>query len=278
MNKYAPIEQIIAKLDNDFNLDNSDWIPRIATWAIEAMSQLKVLKTERKRRKLIVNNRIVKSACNLEIVGLKVYDSRGCEIEELSEKTGSGCSNAPSSTGELPKEISGVGGFDGIGVSEQYANDITPYDAVSVHVNEYPPKDSRVVNQFVATPHKRCDKNYVIVDCHTIELNFDADEIYIESDEVATMYSDYFKAEVPVIPNNGLLIEAIGYYCLYKIMCRGIKHPVFNFSQNGGTNPWYMWINLKEQAKRSVTNDSVDTSKAGNEWRSFFYNYTFPER
>ena len=45
--KYRPIEHIIAKLDNDFNLDNSDWIPRIAVWTIEAMSQLKCLATEK---------------------------------------------------------------------------------------------------------------------------------------------------------------------------------------------------------------------------------------
>ena len=44
------VERIIAKIDNDFNPDTSDWIPRVAAWSIDAMSQLKVLSTERKKR------------------------------------------------------------------------------------------------------------------------------------------------------------------------------------------------------------------------------------
>lgn len=43
------IERIIAKIDNDFNPDNSDWIPRVAAWCIDAMSQIDVLPTEKYR-------------------------------------------------------------------------------------------------------------------------------------------------------------------------------------------------------------------------------------
>ena len=52
------VELIIAKIDNDFNPDTSDWIPRVAAWAIDAMSQLKLLSTERKKRTLKVIDRI----------------------------------------------------------------------------------------------------------------------------------------------------------------------------------------------------------------------------
>ena len=36
-NPNTNIEHIIAKIDNDFNIDHSDWIPRVAAWAIEAL-------------------------------------------------------------------------------------------------------------------------------------------------------------------------------------------------------------------------------------------------
>ena len=36
------IERIIAKIDNDFNPDNSDWIPRVGAWTIDAMNMLKI--------------------------------------------------------------------------------------------------------------------------------------------------------------------------------------------------------------------------------------------
>ena len=36
-NVNTNVEHIIAKIDNDFNPDNSDWIPRVGTWVIDAM-------------------------------------------------------------------------------------------------------------------------------------------------------------------------------------------------------------------------------------------------
>ena len=33
-NKTITIEHIIGKLDNDFNPDGSDWIPRVPAWCV----------------------------------------------------------------------------------------------------------------------------------------------------------------------------------------------------------------------------------------------------
>lgn len=277
MDKYTPIEHIIAKLDNDFNLDNSDWIPRVAAWTIEAMSQIKALKKVKKKHKLKVKNRIAKTLCCIEKQGLKVYDSRGCEIDEADNKPKCGkCCSSP--TGEHPKEHNHNGGFGGFDVSDAYEDGRTPYDGFQIHTTKYPPHDARIVDRFVIRPGANVDRNYTLVDCNTIELNFDDTCITVEYDDVPTIYSEYFQADVPVIPNNGLLIEAIGYYCLYKMLCRGMKHPVFNLGASQyGTNPYYMWIQLKDKAKRSVDNDEFDEriDKASAQWRGYFYNYTF---
>ena len=45
--KNTQLERLIAKIDNDFNPDNSDWIPRVGAWAIDAMSQINVLPKEK---------------------------------------------------------------------------------------------------------------------------------------------------------------------------------------------------------------------------------------
>ena len=57
-NQSTNIEHIIAKLDNDFNIDHSDYIPRVAAWVIEALSILKCNITETKKIKIKVNDRI----------------------------------------------------------------------------------------------------------------------------------------------------------------------------------------------------------------------------
>jgi len=45
------------------------------------------------------------------------------------------------------------------------------------------------------------------------------------------------------------------------MLCRGYKHPVFNLNASQyGTNPYYIWNQLKEEAKRSVLNNNADDS------------------
>ena len=37
------LDRLIGKVDNDFNISESDWIPRVAAWTIDALSQMKLL-------------------------------------------------------------------------------------------------------------------------------------------------------------------------------------------------------------------------------------------
>ena len=96
------LERIIAKIENDFNPDNSDWIPRVAAWTIDAMAQLKVFNTIKKQRTLSVNERIAISPCPISEQGFAVYDSNGCKINKLDSKNNRCCS---SFTGDNVKRI-----------------------------------------------------------------------------------------------------------------------------------------------------------------------------
>lgn len=255
-NVNTNVERIIAKIDNDFNPDNSDWIPRVAAWVIDAMSQLDVLRVKRKKKKLIVKDRIAYSECPLVGSNIKVYDSRGCEIKEAGDSTDcDGCS----STGESASGTSGAvakitpSTLDAIETGNKQAPDYVIANTVN---DKYP---FRYNVQHYTLGNRAKDYNYVIVGNDKIELNFDTDSIFVESDYIETTCSERFGCELPVIPNNGLLIEAIAYYCIYKMLCRGYKHPVFNLQASQyGTNPYFMWTQLKDEAKRSVINSNID--------------------
>ena len=52
------IERLVAKVDNDFNISESDWIPRVAAWTIDALSQMKILPSVKKKRQLEVSDKI----------------------------------------------------------------------------------------------------------------------------------------------------------------------------------------------------------------------------
>lgn len=268
------IERIIAKIDNDFNPDNSDWIPRVGAWTIDAMNMLKVLRKKKKRTKLIVKDKIAYSNCSFDNVNIKVFDSNGCEIKEAGEGQSCECSLFTGNEIEIiPSDTSDT--TDIIIQNPVY----TPDNVIAETVNtkDYPSRYN-IVEQDYQNKHR--NRNYIIIDENKIELNFNTDYIYIEQDEIETVRSKIYGCEMPVIPNNGILIEAITYYCMYKMLCRGYKHPIFNLhASQYGTNPYYMWQQMKDEAARSVMFDEQgEVVEDGNIWQSAFYNQTFKPR
>ena len=244
--KQVPLSRLIGKVDNDFNLSESDWIPRVGAWVTDALSQMKCLPMERKRRTLEVSNRIANFPCQLNPTEVKVYDSRGCEIKQLDANKQSCCS--------------------GLG-AENPNSEIAIFDSSNkTGINTM--KIANIVNP--------TNKNFVLAG-NNIELNFDADYIVVESYEVATYHDDYFDCDVPYIYDNGLLLEALAWYILFKYLSRGSKHPVYSLtSPNQTINPYNQWMLFRSKAMSSVKFDLMNGNDEG--WRNFFYNSTFDPR
>lgn len=271
-NSKITIEHIIAKIDNDFNPDNSDWIPRVAAWCTDAMSQLKVLNKVDKAVKYTVKDRIAKSPCCFDNI-VKVLDENGCEIKRVNDSI-EWCTSCSSLTGgEEQSNYNESCNPNGSKTREILYNPNAKEDIVfSEHVNTIVERERHNVRVVNVAPRK--ERNYIASN-QVIELNFDTSFITVVSKQVETTYSDYYKCEIPVIPNNGLLAEALAYYCMYKMLCRGYKHPVFNLhASQYGTNPYDMWMRLKDRAKTSVINDSQEDDNG--EWRRFFINSMLP--
>ena len=243
------IQRLIGKVDNDFNISESDWIPRVAAWVIDALSQLRVLPMEKKRRTLEVSERIALFPCELTIQELRVFDKYGNEIangeDDKCEKRK--CNNSSTGGEEQTIGVTDVNGKDGPS-STVLAKVVLPNQNHKFYVSE-----------------------------NNIELNFDTDKIEVESYEVATYHDDYYDCEVPYIYDNGLLLEALSWYILFKYLSRGSKHPVYDLkSQNQNTNPYAQWMFLKNKAKQSVLKDISKGRDDG--WNNFFYNSTFLPR
>lgn len=239
-----PIQRLIGKIDNDFNISESDWIPRVAAWVIDALSQMQILPMEKKRRKLEVSNRVAQFPCTMNAKELRVFDKNGREIPELNSDNSCGCGNYRNTTSQ---EIAVIDDNNKTGI-----NFMT-----------------------VGTISCPSDRNFVL-DCNNIELNFDTDEIEVESYEVATYHDDYYDCEVPYIYDNGLLLEALAWYVLFKYLSRGSKHTVYDLkSQNQVLNPYVQWNILRPKAAASV---KMDINKNTDGWNNFFYNSTFLPR
>lgn len=265
------IERIIAKIDNDFNPDNTDWIPRVAAWVTDALLQLDVNLTKRKRISLPIRNRIGISQYNLR--NAIIYDKCGNRIQEATANA-SDCPCSPS-TGNLEQTTTASATDTSETICNEDANN-APDQMVSEQIapNRYN------VYEF----ELGCDKqrNYVLIDDTKIELNFDTDCIQLEYDFIETQESELYGCELPMIPNDGVLIEALTYFCMYKMLTRGYKHPVMNLAASQyGTNPYYIWLQMKEQAKRSIINRNFDRDMddSSRMFRSALYIDTFdPKR
>ena len=267
------IERIIAKIDNDFNPDNTDWIPRVAAWVTDALLQLDVNLTKRKRISLPIRNRIGISQYNLR--NAIIYDKCGNRISEATANASDCPCNGSPSTGDLEQTTTASATDTSETICNEDAND-APNQMVSQQIapNRYN------IYEF----ELGCDKqrNYVLIDDTKIELNFDTDCIQLEYDFIETQESELYGCELPMIPNDGVLIEALTYFCIYKMLTRGYKHPVMNLAASQyGTNPYYIWLQMKEQAKRSIINRNFDRDMddSSRMFRSALYIDTFdPKR
>lgn len=270
------IERIIGKLDNDFNISESDWIPRVAAWTIDALSQMNCLPLERKRRIIPVHNKIGVLPCKPNGISIKVYTTCGNEIPNLRnagnmttletinpntwlhDNSNCNCDNSYHSNDRIcntkvinnyrtPEEIAVIDDINKSGV------DFMKIAKTKIEVN---------------------NPNFILID-NKIELNFDTNAILVETLETATYYDEYYDCDVPYIYDDGLLLEAVCWYILFKYLSRGSKHPVYSLDSNSQiTNPFVQWNTLRVRAAASVKialhNDSG--------WCNFFYNYTFLPR
>ena len=244
LNNQLTLQRLIGKVDNDFNISESDWIPRVAAWTIDALSQMKVLPMERKRRELEVSNRIAIFPCTITADELKVFDRNGIEVPNYNSLKDCRCPHDTiSSTGEQ------------IGITDPTARN--GWETVQV---------ANVVNP--------AGRNFVL-DGNNINLNFDTDKITVESYEVATYHDDYYDCECPYIYDDGLLLEALAWYVLFKYLSRGSKHTVYDLkSPSPVTNPFIQWNTLRPKAAASVKG-KLGSSEG---WNNFFYNSTFLPR
>lgn len=244
LKNQLPLQRLIAKIDNDFNISESDWIPRVAAWTIDALSQMQVLPMERKRRKLEVSNRIAQFPCTINAKELKVFDKNGCEIPELNSNNSCGCNSSRKS---IPQEIAIIDDTNKTGINFMQVG--------------------RVVSS---------NSHNFVLDGNNIELNFDTDEIEVETYETATYFDDYYQCDVPYIYDNGLLLEALAWYVIFKYLSRGSKHAVYSLTTNNQyLNPFVQWQLLKPKATASV---KIALKKDNEGWNNFFYNSTFLPR
>ena len=277
-NKYISVEQIVAKIDNDFNPDNSDWIPRVAAWCIDALQQLRLFNKVDKKLKLEVIDRVARTCCNLDVNDLRVYDEDGCEVDKAETIADWGCCGNPSTGEEIESDAANSAYTEvteTVGLQNNPSKGSDSSYMKTIQTKDYNARYNAIYDIEYNNKNNKNNHRYILADCNTIEINFDAKYIFVVYKAVQTIKSDAYGIELPTIPNNGTVIEALTMYCMYKMLCRGYKHPTLNLQASQyGTNPYYIWLQLKDKAKIEsiIDNQSEkDINESSRMFRSNFY-------
>lgn len=272
--KYIQLEAIIGRIDNDFNIDNSDWIPRIGIWTIAALQLIDGLSTSRVRKEYpLRNGSLVNKSLSIHKDNIKLFTEDGCEIKK-----------AP--LGEVrPKGDNQCAVEAADDLDADYNNDYMK------HVDmEFTP-DTMVIHEEDNHKHIGCggcgqggvkNRNSSIYKYAYINgsyvTNYYGRNIIAEYDDYELEYNETYNCKFPLVPNYSVIVEYIINFCMYKLLCRGYKHPVYNLSNNPSVNPYLIYKSLLPEAKRAILNNSQNMDAASDLMRSNFYINTFNPR
>lgn len=260
INHVLPLQRLIGKIDNDFNIDQSDWIPRVAAWTVDALSQLKCTPYTRIKKKYCTDDEgFIRLDNVVDIQSIKVYSTTGCEIKNLS---GSNFLHTPYK--QLNKIYNDTSAIDGGRWTDE---------EIAVFIGDNDAARRMMIGRVCADNRY----NFVIVGDDKLQANVSNTNLIVDYVTVATYYDEYFNDQVPFVYDNGDLLEALAWYCLMKILQRGYKHQVFSLTGQEPVNPYVQWNKIKDKATASVRHDLFDASK-NTGWNNFFYNSTFLPR
>jgi len=82
----------------------------------------------------------------------------------------------------------------------------------------------------------------------TIEVSFETGEVVVHYLKLPSEYDTELEVDVPLVPDNEYVLDALSWYLLYHILLRGYKHPSITWEQ-----ALEMWENKKWSARNRST-------------------------
>lgn len=254
MTNYITVNDIIAQMDNDFGFDNSDWIPRMAMWCRSALSEIGItMELYPRFEKVHVDSehcfRLPDDLSKL----IYIFSEEGCIISKKDYMR-------PLARGRCDYEDASV-----IDITNLRKN--TVFSEIGEVI--------RVRTKFGSMPIgdcKHCSSQYIYIGNRSFRLTGNHDHVFILY--YSNTPSD--RAEEVRIPDIIEVVEAVKWYCLWKILGRGGKHPVYSLGGANQTNPqWQFMFRYKDIAKAkyiksSMTEDVYDGITR--DWVSSLYN------
>jgi len=263
--KLTEVDEVIARLDNDFNINKGDYIPRFPQWVYQCLSDLELIYglVPAAHVGYVENNQC---ALPEDLEHLTMIEYKGHRLERKSK--GNPTFKEDNSVSDYIAYIQTDIGLDiEVNTENITVSDIlggTKLDIKSIHV-----KDTSSA-QYVP----KSGDSYVLLSNGNIETSFYTGIVIYHYYKLPTKYNDRIGALCPLIPDNEFVIEACSWYILMNLMQRGYKHPVYSLNSNNYiTNPYLMYRRKRLNARNKGDKLDRDQQKIiTNLWNSAMYN------
>lgn len=261
--RLVPADEVVARLDNDFNVLYGDNIPRIPQWIYQCLSDLNI------RTSLITKARIVNVVDNIGEVpkDLKYltcieYKNARLERRSTSQVNFKTIEDPSFATIRTSIGITVSGTLDNVSIDDTLSDIIVGVKKIRVY-------DASSAAELTI------GSNYYYLNANgTIETSFKSGVVIFHYYAMASEYNERLNSMCPLIPDNEAVKDAVAWYILQAMLQRGFKHPVFTLGNpNRILDPFSRYRQARLNAKNKSVEDDRDQAKIIDDlWNSHLYN------
>lgn len=264
---YSLVEAdgVIARLDNDFNVNTGDWISRVPKWIYQCLSSLNIhYSFTPKAHIALVEDGISTQPDDIHLlIGIE-YEGSRLDRRPTSQYKSSTTSISQPAYSVIKTDV-GVT-MEGT-ISDIEEDDDSQY--VTLDLDKIRARDASSITELPLS-----DDHYMLLPNGTIETTIDNGVIVYHYYSFPAAYNERLNSLCPLIPKNEEVEEAVTWYIFMSILQRGAKHPVFSIGNpNWKLDPYERYRKARLSAKVKANRGDADQNRITDSmWQSALYN------
>jgi hypothetical protein len=268
--RLVEADEVIARLDNDFNVNTGDWISRVPQWIYQCLSDLNIrLGLIPKAHISEVNNYMAEIPDDLEqLIGIEHNGSRLDRRSTSMYKESTIKSQPEFATIKTNVGVTIHGKLNNVTLDDSLEDIIISVDKIRIY-------DASTINELPLS-----NQYYYLIPNGKIETSFEDGLVTFHYYTFPSSYNERINSLCPLIPDKDAIKDAIVWYLFQSILQRGGKHPVFTLgSPNWKLDPFERYRKARLNAKNKGNMVDADQAKILDRmWRSHLYNVISKER
>lgn len=267
--RLVDADEVVARLDNDFNLVSGDWVSRIPQWIYQCLSDLNIhLGFIPKAHIAEVSDYTATIPDDLEkLIGIE-YNGARLDRRASSQYKKETSTDPTLAVLKTNIGVTVTGTLNNVTLDDTLEDIIISVDKVRVY-------DSSTINELPLSTNY-----YYLIPNGKIETSFEEGIIIYHYYVFPSLYNERLNSMCPLIPDNEAVKDAIVWYLVQTILQRGYKHPVFTLGNpNWKLDPFERYRKARLNGKNKGNKVDADQARIQDRmWQSHLYNVIANER